>query len=1126
MARPWRFEEARDQLWVFVSSRLAECADERAAARQAILATRHKPVLFEHMGARPYSARDLYLSRLAESDAMVAIYRLGYGFVDAENGMDVSGVEDEYRHAKLLKIDTLLYVHRSGSGRDPRLSALIEDAQTFIVPSTYGDASELEARIADDLTALITRRCRGVSMQRAAQEDSADRVLRRHASRTGNQAADPQLLARLGSMVEENPIVVVSGAPGVGKTLLAASFAAETGALFVRLTSQAPKQMFETLTAVLKGVDVAQASSTDAGREEFIEAWNSRPAATLVIDDCSFAAEVVGAVVTAGKAAAGKRLVITAPEPIAETPSLRLLPSDLPGKLRPEAQLLSAASDNEIVAYLALAGSPLLAEELLDLRGDDNLTLASLYAQLKPFENILDDAPGGFSIVEDATRLAIVEEIAKRPQRHKFLLHRLVRLCETQGEWRRAYWLSVELNDGSEAELAHAALREAARLGDWRSGTDIADRLLSAAEAAGNRWEAFRAAIDLSYPLELMGRLDAADAMIHRAEELAEQLGIEAQEILREQRLRERARRGLRPEDLAELEQLHEKQGLEGDTWAQSVTAVELSALYMAAKEYEKSARIVRPAVEIFEALGDDVGVEAAKRNLAASLSFLPQHQAEADKLVAEVLASDRRDKRRERAWLNNILTRRYRESGRLEEAERLANEAIEIARELNDENLAAINSINLGNVLRDQGRIDDAVAAYDSAGLAAQKCRRRDVEGDAARLAAEALNDNAEESGKLELYSRAREYAMYAWALLEDSANLEGRARALLALARARHGLRDTVEAVRTYYQAAEALRLADDDVGSGIAVERAMRLALPEHAREHVVGLARLLQAPAPHEDAHLGETFVELIGAIVERAPKSSLFDILGLHLKTTIAELPPAARQEVLRIFVREIARLAKSEAHLESWRVKYAAIVAAALASEHKNRFLEHQLSRALSANGNGLYVRETGTGSLAWTVVVPLGRKVTISVTTLDDSPASNLAALSLAAFLSAFAEDWNAKIVNDAAAVDEIVVQVMQFDEMPADLQALTQRMSSQDVNDRPCTVTRPTKFGSGAPTFIILGKPFLETAVFGEGRGGSLQVLFGLSLVELTFQVLGGEIDEDELRPKIVSLVRRTMS
>ena len=74
-------------------------------------------------------------------------------------------------------------------------------------------------------------------------------------------------------------------------------------------------------------------------------------------------------------------------------------------------------------------------------------------------------------------------------------------------------------------------------------------------------------------------------------------------------------------------------------------------------------------------------------------------------------------------------------------------------------------------------------------------------------------------------------------------------------------------------------------------------------------------------------------------------------------------------------------------------------------------------------------------------------------------------------------------------------------------------------------CAVTRPTSFGERMPTAAVLSANFLENVRFGEREGGALQALFGLTLIEIVYQLLQGQVDEESLRPIIVNLVRQTM-
>src|SRR3954453_19083962 len=108
------------RLRVFVSSTLAELAEERTAVARAISALRLTPVMFE-VGARPHPPRELYRAYLAQSDVFVGLYWQRYGWVAP--GMQVSGLEDEFELSRGLP--RLLYVKEPAPDREPRLTAML-----------------------------------------------------------------------------------------------------------------------------------------------------------------------------------------------------------------------------------------------------------------------------------------------------------------------------------------------------------------------------------------------------------------------------------------------------------------------------------------------------------------------------------------------------------------------------------------------------------------------------------------------------------------------------------------------------------------------------------------------------------------------------------------------------------------------------------------------------------------------------------------------------------------------------------------------------------------------------------------------------------------------------------------
>src|SRR5205807_4458090 len=118
------------RLRVFVSSTLAELAEERAAVARAISSLRLTPVLFE-LGARPHPPRELYRAYLAQSDVFVGLYWQRYGWVAPD--MTISGLEDEYQLSGGKP--RLIYLKTPAPAREPALQGLLDRIRTEEVAS-------------------------------------------------------------------------------------------------------------------------------------------------------------------------------------------------------------------------------------------------------------------------------------------------------------------------------------------------------------------------------------------------------------------------------------------------------------------------------------------------------------------------------------------------------------------------------------------------------------------------------------------------------------------------------------------------------------------------------------------------------------------------------------------------------------------------------------------------------------------------------------------------------------------------------------------------------------------------------------------------------------------------------
>src|SRR5215510_13306530 len=143
------------RLRVFVSSTLAELADERAAVARAIESLRLTPVMFE-LGARPHPPQELYRAYLAQSDIFIGLYWQRYGWVGP--GMDISGLEDEFRLSGTLP--RLIYLKTPAADREPRLAAMIADIESQGTDAyrKFASPRELGRLIRDDLALLLSER--------------------------------------------------------------------------------------------------------------------------------------------------------------------------------------------------------------------------------------------------------------------------------------------------------------------------------------------------------------------------------------------------------------------------------------------------------------------------------------------------------------------------------------------------------------------------------------------------------------------------------------------------------------------------------------------------------------------------------------------------------------------------------------------------------------------------------------------------------------------------------------------------------------------------------------------------------------------------------------------------------
>jgi predicted ATPase len=211
------------RLRVFVSSTLAELAEERKAVARAIEALRLTPVMFE-LGARPHPPQELYRAYLAQSDIFIGLYWQRYGWVGP--GMDISGLEDEFRLSGSLP--RLIYLKTPAPDLEPRLAEMIAQLQAdgTISYRAFETPRELGRLVRDDLATMLSERFAATATgpapppAAARAEPSIPVTSTALMGREGAIAAVTHLL--------ESPagrLVTLTGPGGIGKTRLSIAVA-------------------------------------------------------------------------------------------------------------------------------------------------------------------------------------------------------------------------------------------------------------------------------------------------------------------------------------------------------------------------------------------------------------------------------------------------------------------------------------------------------------------------------------------------------------------------------------------------------------------------------------------------------------------------------------------------------------------------------------------------------------------------------------------------------------------------------------------------------------------------------------------------------------------------------------
>lgn len=1135
----------RSKLSVFVSSRIQECAAERSAAKRAISSLNHQPILFEHVGARSKSPRNVYISQLNDAQLMVAIYKDGYGYIDTASGMVISGIEDELQFAQANGIPTLIYTHVSSDNREPKLVAMLDSIGSDLTFSRYETVERLEVQIREDVTAEIAEIVLDATSGVNYSSKNTQQVICSASSSPIGLIERPRCVERLRDALMLGEPIHLVGAPGSGKSTLLALTSQALGAKFVLLKGLALRDIFLTLVDAIKGAPIktSQAATLDGARFLFVSAWAEQQEITLCIDDCGYPNELISAIELGGGVTTRKRVLFSS----AETSSAKeweippVSKTEIEDKLSPdEIALVSSAQiplsnlsrlievlrprisqPSGALCMLALSSQPLPIEALMKATGEKQPE--AIYEQLHEAASDIADTPMGLSLINEALRSQISEQLRKTPQRKQFYASRIVDALVDLNLFRRALSIAQTAELKVATRLSKPALREAVIAADWRVTISIADQMLVRYEAEERTADLFETALMLIYPLEMAGEIDRANDLLKRTESLAADAGEEAQAQFLEFKLASDARRTLSAGDIDQLKTILDEYEASGDEWQSARLRIELSALMINAKRYEEVPPLLNPALEVFKEYEDEYGQELALRNLASAYSGMKGFDEIIDHILEQIsqFEGESYDSRRSEAWRCNVLTRRLRRAGRYEEAVQQATRSVELAIELGDESLRALNLINLGNSLKDQGRYEDARTNYSNAGIIAQKCNRRDLEADASLRQAELLNEEHGVERNTPKLEQAITFAEHAIALLKDSAYAEGIGRANSEIGEALEGLGQGEQAAKAYFEAAKHFsNLPDTDLVEA-ALIRGSRLSIASDAISYLELLYDFLDEVIVPQETLL-EQFCELLGPMIDKLPSGAIIPVLSAHLNESTKNIPPLLWRPLLEQAIKAVERAVA----VEEDRLVRAAVAIAPLLRSDASGYYRSRLSVLLARRVGGISFRQTPDGASVWTVTLGFADPIFVSISTIDTSKESLVAALLLTLMLHCFDDDLQQNIVPSPA-VDHLSIHIAKFGEMPEDLQQNINAMigDSDALAVDGCSVTRPADFSSETPTFIVLANQFFESFSLVKSEIGSNHSLFFKTFVEIAYQFTGGDIDDDELRQAVYRLFRTAL-
>ena len=1152
-----------DRLRVFVSSTIIECAGERECLRTAIRSLNHEPILFEDVGARSHPPREVYRTRLEESHIFVGVYRESYGWIAPD--VSVSGIEDEFEIATARGMDRLVYIFKTPEDREPRLQELIDRARNEgITTASYSNPEELATLVRRDVTAVVSS---GFANQavvlRAAPtpDDVLESIVPMREHRFRRRAVE----RAISEYVNANQRVAIVGPLGSGKTVILAQLALDHDWIFVDGKDLSRLDLLASVAnAVRKRLDKPAITVTteDQAVQLYTDSTRALGPTTVAVDGADDAsalctlpleghrlvftsrsqldwlpveaydlprltdAEVVSWISELAEGAVGryeteKIIAVSEGNPLYfRFFTLGGMPHDNLSLRELEIRAVESLGprEREIVTYAALSTQPLSLADLSALM-DVQAGPEAIAEHVAKAGGILMRGPRGIQLIHEHLRETMVDRLKGLPDRWAFFTVRLGDHLVRHGHFLAAFHLYLDVGESARADqILTKANSQAVLLGGGGIAVRVFRRQAELAHSMKQETDEVHALLNLAYALAQCGENAEASAALARAQAAAGArnpvLLLRVKEtlvIVGMSGCASRVRIEALERVVVEYEHL-------GDAFHAARTRTLLAKEYIDETRFEDAAVVSRRAHRVFRDLGDQYGVRVASINLAVALSGIPAKADEALSIVQQIQEGFTPEEHpRLRAVVCNILTRHYRESGQLDIAAEHALEAISIGETLSEHSVVCLNRINLGNVYRDGGRIENAVEQYELAEKAA--VGGGDVEGEAwaNELIASVMNDKGDY--KLAEY-RAR-YACGVGSHIEHQ-TLIARAQEECAVALAGQG--DLDGAVEAYGAACRAAFARGGSRAFFVSLLYDGFALIGEHGRTDLkarfVNLAVVgdcSNAQGDSEGDEIGILYEGLV-QLARLGMGNVVVPVVSLIMWNVFADRAGAVERRMVRQTIKEL--IDDEDGNIS--RSTMGAIAAVLMTQSGEEWGLEDvvQVAEMVGTGSDRIYYKPHPDGAGHWTVRLEMGEGVLTTVTQLDDSVRTSLVTMNLALLLASCDEIiWEDVLGRSGTGVREVVINVCCKGQLDTQLGAEASRLGDMKDGFEVLRVEGTEAQGEFLAIWAgEFGGPWRPMA---EGVS-DIHKLFGALVCNVATRWLSDEVEQDVLIPKIVRLVR----